>query len=243
MNGKVSGTPGSQTESSSTKRSAATSGTTTDMRGKASEAASKLSGAAQLAVDEAKRAGSSLASEANQRVRGLLDQQVNAGADLIGQVAESARAAAQSLEGDIPQLASILRDASSRADEFSRQIRNQSASELAGAVSDFARRRPAVVFGVAAAFGFLAFRVLNAAGGRGSFGLSDNDPGHRDATDWRPDPRLGGSAYPVANPPTPGAGGSYPASSPAPGGRHTYPDLSTGNSPPISPTGGHLHGP
>jgi ElaB/YqjD/DUF883 family membrane-anchored ribosome-binding protein len=243
MNGKVSGTPGSQTEPLSTKRSAATSGTT-DMRAKASEAASKLSGAAQQAVEEAKRAGTSLASEANERVKGLLDQQVSAGADLIEQVAESARAAAQSLEGNVPQLAGILRDAGSRVDDFSRQIRNQSASELASAVSDFARRRPAVVFGVAAAFGFLAFRVLNAAGARGSFGVSDNDWGRRGGTDWRPDPRLGGSAYPVANPPTTsGASGSYPASSPAPGGSSHYPDLSTGNSPPISPTGGRLHGP
>jgi hypothetical protein len=118
----------------------------------------------------------------------------------------------------VPQLAGLIRDASARIEDFSRQIRSQSASELAHTVSQFARRRPAVVFGLAAACGFLAFRLLNASSPRRS---SASSPDHRrtEGTDWRPDPRLGGSAYPVSSPA--GSGSNIPSSTPVGGSTHS----------------------
>jgi ElaB/YqjD/DUF883 family membrane-anchored ribosome-binding protein len=207
-------------------------------------------------MDEAKRATSSLASDANERVKSLLDQQVTAGADLMSNVAESVRVAADNLEPRIPQLANVARDASERIEAFSRDVRQQSASELAQAVAEFARRRPAVVFGVAAALGFVGFRLLNA-----SPGISDHR--NRSATDWRPEPRLGDSAYPVASPMNAGSAryspatsttapgvhsqgvGGYPAgSSTNPQGSMSNPTgtpskVSTENAPPISPALGN----
>jgi ElaB/YqjD/DUF883 family membrane-anchored ribosome-binding protein len=256
--GKVS-SPGSQNEFSSSSKRSGAGGSGTDIRGKAADAGSKLAGVAQQTMDEAKRATSSLASDANERVKSLLDQQVAAGADLMSNVAESVRVAADNLEPRIPQLANVARDASERIEAFSRDVRQQSASELAQAVAEFARRRPAVVFGVAAALGFVGFRLLNA-----SPGISDHR--NRSATDWRPEPRLGDSAYPVASPMNAGSAryspatsttapgvhsqgvGGYPAgSSTNPQGSMSNPTgtpskVSTENAPPISPSPGQFHG-
>jgi len=115
------------------------------------------------AVQQAKRAASSLAADANRRIAGLLDRQVSAGADIVGHVAASVRAAADSLDESEPQVADFARVAADHIEDVSEAIRDQSASDLFDTASDFARRRPAVVFGVAAVAGFLLYRVLSAA--------------------------------------------------------------------------------
>jgi len=246
--GKIPGSPSSQTELTSGKRSgsASTSSSTSgDLRAKAGDVTSRITDTAQQAMDEVKRSGTALASEANERVKGLLDQQVTAGADLVSHVADSARMAADNLDQNVPQLASLVRDASQRIDEFSRQIRSQSAADLAHSVSDFARRRPAVVFGMGAALGFVAFRLLNASAPRHRY-VSGTDHDRTGRTDWRPEPRLGGSAYPVstATPPAPRSGPSTGSglsgstqSSPTPLGAGTQPSsTSPGLSTPSTPT-------
>ena len=58
------------------------------VRAKAGEAVSKLADVAQQAGTQAKEAASSLASDANDRAKGFLTQQVASGADLAGHVAE-----------------------------------------------------------------------------------------------------------------------------------------------------------
>jgi hypothetical protein len=133
------------------------------MRAKAGEAAAKVSEAAQQAGSEAKEAVSSLASEANRKAKGMLNQQVAAGADLVGHVADSAKTAADSLEQSAPQLAGLVRGAADRIEDFSRDIRGQSVDELIKAASDFTRRQPALVFGLASVAGFMLFRVLKSS--------------------------------------------------------------------------------
>ena len=136
---------------------------TRDLRDKASDVFSKLSDASQEAVGEAKKSAGSLAKEATQRAKGALQERVSTGADLLGQVAASAHAAAKSLDPEAPQLAGFLRDAGQRMDDFSQDLRDKSIDELIETSVDFARRQPAVLFGVAAATGFLLFRVFKAA--------------------------------------------------------------------------------
>src|SRR5436189_1216187 len=60
-----------------------------DVRAKAGEAVAKLAEVAQQAGSQAKQTASSLASDANKKTKGYLNQQVSAGADLAGHVAES----------------------------------------------------------------------------------------------------------------------------------------------------------
>jgi len=131
-----------------------------------SEASSRVGAAIDEVGRQAKRTAASFAAEANERMSGLLDRQVEAGADLAGQVADSVRAAADSLDEAAPQLADLIRGAAETIDDFSENVREQSAGELFQAGSDFARRRPALVFGGAAVVGFLLYRVLNASAPR-----------------------------------------------------------------------------
>jgi ABC-type transporter Mla subunit MlaD len=50
--------------------------------------------------------------------------QVTAGADMVEQVVESARAAAESLDQNAPQFAGLVRNAADRAEEFSQDLRD-----------------------------------------------------------------------------------------------------------------------
>jgi hypothetical protein len=126
------------------------------------EAVAGLSSAAQEAKRQAREAAGSLASQATEQVRDLADRQVGAGADLVAQIAESFRSAADSLEQGVPQLAGLARDAADRIDEFSESVRERSAVDLARMTAEFARRRPALLFGAAAIGGFLLVRLFTA---------------------------------------------------------------------------------
>jgi ElaB/YqjD/DUF883 family membrane-anchored ribosome-binding protein len=158
----------------------------------AGEAVSKLGEATQQVGRQAKEAATSLASEANQKIKGLMNDQVGAGADLVGHVAVSVRQAADSLGQNIPQLAGLVRDAADRIENFSDDIRDKSVDELYRLASDFARRQPAVVFGTAAAAGFLAFRLLKGSASGSSAGAAHQRFGDdRWQDDWRPGDQWG----------------------------------------------------
>jgi ElaB/YqjD/DUF883 family membrane-anchored ribosome-binding protein len=133
-----------------------------DLRSRASDAMSKVGEVAQQAAGEAKRSAASLAAEAGERGKAMLHERVAAGVGLVGHVAASTRAAAENLDPNAPQLAGLLREAGDRMDQFSRDIRDKSVGELLETTSEFARRQPAVVFGAAAACGFMLFRLFKA---------------------------------------------------------------------------------
>jgi hypothetical protein len=140
-----------------------------DMRAKAGEAAAKVADATREAGGKAKRAATSLTSDATKQAKGFLNMQVTAGADMFGHVAESARAAADSLDPNAPQLAGLVRNAADRAEEFSEGLREQTVDDLIKMASDFTRKQPALVFGLASLAGFLAFRVLKSSTPRASW--------------------------------------------------------------------------
>ena len=133
-----------------------------DVRAKAGEAVAKLAEVAQQAGSQAKETASSLASDANKKTKGYLNQQVSAGADLAGHVAESVKSAAESLNQNAPQLAELVRGAADKVEAFSQNMRGQSVDDLVRTASDFTRRQPALVFGLASLTGFFLFRVLKA---------------------------------------------------------------------------------
>jgi hypothetical protein len=131
-----------------------------DMRAKAGEAASKIADSAREVSGQAKQAASSLASDATKQAKGFLNMQVTAGADMVDHVVESAHCAAESLDQNAPQLAGLVRSAADRAEQFSQDLRHQTVEDLIRTTSDFTRKQPALVFGLASLAGFLAFRVL-----------------------------------------------------------------------------------
>ena len=129
---------------------------------KTGEAVSKLAEAVQQVGSQAKETATSLASEAGEKAKGLLHQQIEAGADFVGDIAQSVRVAADSLDQNAPQLAELVRGAAQQVDEFSEAVRGQTVEELFETTSDFVRRNPALVFSAAAACGFMLFRILRA---------------------------------------------------------------------------------
>ena len=132
------------------------------LSGMIGDAGSQVGETVQKVGRQARRAATSLASDANDKVIGLMDKQVGAGADLTGYVASAFRSAADDLEQNAPQRAGFVYDAAERIERLSDPIREQSAGDLFRAGSDFARRRPALIFGGAAILGFLLYRVVNA---------------------------------------------------------------------------------
>jgi hypothetical protein len=130
------------------------------MAAKAGDTASKVADAARQAGDQAKQAASSLASDTAKQAKGFLNMQVTAGADMVDHVVGSARIAAENLEQETPQLAGLVRSVADRAEEFSQDLRGRTVEDLIRTASDFTRKQPALVFGLASLAGFLAFRVL-----------------------------------------------------------------------------------
>src|SRR6195256_794689 len=163
INQQEPGKSGSATSTTTTSGAASGGSATRDVGKVAKETVSKLGDKAQEFGTQAKQAATSLASEANENIKGVLTQKVGVGADLVGHVADSVRAAADNLRQNAPQLAGLVTVAADKIDELSSSVRDKTVDELFKEASDFARRQPAVVFGAAAAVGFLLFRILKVA--------------------------------------------------------------------------------
>lgn len=175
--------------------SSASSTSQGDLGAKAGEAVSKIGEIAKEAAHEAKRSATTLASEANEKVKTFMDHQLEAGGDLVGHMAASARVAAEDLDRNAPQLAALVRDAGRRMEQFSREIHGQSVDQLVRRASYFARQRPAAMFGAAAACGFFLFRLFKAGTSRPAVsrpGVREHQ-GEREAT-------FGGSHYQPVSP-------------------------------------------
>lgn len=128
--------------------------------GTASDALSKTRELSGQAAEAARRTAADTASNVTSHVRELLDRQVGAGASLIGHVADSARRVANDLDRDAPQLAGLMRGVADQVSHYADDMHDQTVEDLVRTASDFTRRQPALVFGLAALAGFFAFRTL-----------------------------------------------------------------------------------
>ena len=136
----------STSPSSRPKNQSTASDVAQDMRAKTGEAISKVSDAAQQAGSQAKDAAASLASDAGQKAKGFLNMQVASGSDLAGHVARSVRSAADSLDPNAPQLASLAPVRPSAWSSFRETGRGQTVEDLVRTASESTRRQPALVF-------------------------------------------------------------------------------------------------
>jgi ElaB/YqjD/DUF883 family membrane-anchored ribosome-binding protein len=119
---------------------------------------------------------SGMASTITSQVQDALDHQVVRGAKTITNVAQSARRAADELETDAPQIAGLVRGVADRVEEYSRSLETQSVTDIYQSASDFTRRQPAVVFGVAALAGFFALRTFRSSSTSSGRGRPVNSP-------------------------------------------------------------------
>jgi hypothetical protein len=135
-------------------------GTTEWTKRTAQEAYASASTLAGEAAEKVKEAASDTAATLTGEVKQLLDRQVGGGADMVGFVARSAKRAAEDLDHDAPQMASLVRSLAGRMDGYADGLRDQSVDQIIRKASDFTRRQPALVFGLAALAGFFALRTV-----------------------------------------------------------------------------------
>ena len=148
----------------------------TGLSAQAEAALSKVSETAQQAGNHVKEAATSLATEAGEKAKGFIDQQVASGADFLGYIGRSARVAADTLDPDAPQLAGLVRGIATSVTDLSATVRGQSPAALLETASDYVRQNPALVFSAAAACGFALARLLQGGVWNGS--RSNVRPGH-----------------------------------------------------------------
>jgi hypothetical protein len=80
--------------------------------------------------------------------------------EMVGHLGSSAKRAAADLDRNAPQLAGLVRGVGDRIESYADDMRDQSVDELFRSASNFTRRQPALVFGLAALVGFFAFRTI-----------------------------------------------------------------------------------
>jgi hypothetical protein len=132
------------------------------------DALTKATRAASDAAGKAGQIASEAASSVTDQVKGLLDEQVGNGANMVGHLAASAMLAAQDLRPNAPQLAGLLQGVAHRLENYADDLHGQSVDELWHSASNYTRRQPAVVFGLAALVGFFALRTLKSTSARPS---------------------------------------------------------------------------
>ena len=129
-------------------------------RKQGSDTLSQVSDGAQSATSTAKKAASEAASTITEQVKELLDSQLASGVEMVGHIGNSVKRAADDLDQNSPQLAGLVRGVADRIEGYADDMRDQSVDELFRSASNFTRRQPALVFGLAALAGFFAFRTI-----------------------------------------------------------------------------------
>lgn len=183
-NDAPSGTETFNPAASSGKRSQDTTLRPRDVRDQTGDAFAKLTDVAQQAGQQAKESATALASEANEKAKGMLNEQIAMGAGYVEHIAESIAVAADHLDAKAPQLAGFVRNAAEMSKDISRNLHGKSADEIFKSASDFTRRQPTVVFGTAALFGFFASRLLKASPSNGSPSTERRQPDRTSPRDY-----------------------------------------------------------
>ena len=129
----------------------------------ASEAAANVSEIARDTGTQAKQAFLDTASSAKDQVKDILDRQLGAGVEIVGQFANSVRLAATDMEQHSPLIAGLVGALANKVDDFAEEMQDRTVDHLTRSMTDFTRRQPALVFGMAALAGFFVYRAVKNA--------------------------------------------------------------------------------
>ena len=129
----------------------------------ASQALSQASNVARDAGAKARQAAGETASDVAAQVKDALDRQIGTGATMAGQFASSVRLAADDLASQSPLLSGAVRSFADTVESYADGVKDRTVEELVRTASDFTRRQPGLVFGLAALAGFVIFRTVKSA--------------------------------------------------------------------------------
>jgi uncharacterized phage infection (PIP) family protein YhgE len=141
---------------------------TNNIANRAQDAANQVEAEANSLASEAKAAASDLSDRAKQgvvdaadRIRSLAEDQKSAGAERFKGYAGSIHRAADSLDEEMPMVASFAHKAADEIEHLADSVKDRDLADLVGVVHDYARRQPAIFLGATALAGFLAVRFLS----------------------------------------------------------------------------------
>jgi uncharacterized phage infection (PIP) family protein YhgE len=127
--------------------------------GMAGSSAEAIKGRASDAMDAAR----DMASQATDKLKQTVDGQKNAGADYVGNLADTMRRAAREFDHDLPIAGAYIRKAASQIEGVSDSIKTGNFSDLVRGAQSFARRQPTAFLGLAVLAGFGAVRFLKSS--------------------------------------------------------------------------------
>ena len=132
-------------------------------KGAASDAFTGASDTARDSGANVRESVSETASAVTDHFKDMLDKQIGNHISAVGLLAGSAKRAAGEIEQKSPLAAGFVRSLSDKLGEFADTYEDETVEQLIRSASDFTRRQPALVFGLAAFAGFLMFRTMKNA--------------------------------------------------------------------------------
>jgi hypothetical protein len=113
-------------------------------------------------------AAKDMASQATDKLKDTMAEQKAAGAEYIGNLAETMRRAAREFDKELPVAGEYIRKAAAQVDNVSGSIKTGNFNDLLDNARSFARRQPTAFLGLSALAGFMAVRFLKSSPGSGS---------------------------------------------------------------------------
>jgi hypothetical protein len=103
------------------------------------------------------------ASEATDRLKEKISEQKGAGAEYVGNLAQTMRRAAREFDNDLPIAGKYSRKAAAQVENVSDSIRTGDFNDLVRNAQSFARRQPTAFLGIAVLAGFAVVRFLKSS--------------------------------------------------------------------------------
>lgn len=147
-----------------------------DFRDTAKEALHKVADKARDAGEQARRATATATSTVSDQVMDMLNEQLGAGAQSAGRFASSMKLAANDLARESPILAGLVGGLADNVASYADRLEGKTVKQLGQSASDFTRRQPALMIGLAAIAGFFAFRTFKNAGSVSSPPIQPREP-------------------------------------------------------------------
>lgn len=122
---------------------------------------------AESVIENAKSSIDAGSETVKESARRIAEQQKNAGADRIDEVARAVHGAAREIEQGLPQAANLVEDAAARMEAAAASLRERSIDDVLRGLNDFARERPATFFAGAVLAGFALSRFLRSSPAHG----------------------------------------------------------------------------
>lgn len=139
---------------------------TTTVEGVARDVFAGVSDAAREAGAKVKETVSETTAAVTDHFKEMLDREISDHISALGMLAGSINRAADDIDDKTPLAASFVRSLSAKVEQFAETYEDETVEQLIWSASEFTRRQPALVFGIAAFAGFLIFRTVKNAPAR-----------------------------------------------------------------------------